>query len=82
MSDGKVVEVKGNEMMAGYVGQTAPRVLELLEQARGGVLFIDEAYALNPSRAGNVFAKEALETLLAAMTDPKYQVGGGEGGWG
>lgn len=42
-----------------------------MKEALGGVLFIDEAYGLNPSRS--VFAKDILEQLLANLTDPKYE---------
>lgn len=82
LADSRVVEVKGQELMAGYVGQTAPIVKAKLDEARGGVLFIDEAYALahGPGTqdilgggTANAFAKDALEALLANLTDPAYQ---------
>ena len=52
-----------------YVGQTKTKVKEKLEEARGGLLFIDEAYELGD----DLYGKEALTTLLAALTDPTYK---------
>lgn len=48
----------GVEMQAGFVGQTAPRVRDLFNRARGGILFVDEAYGLVDR--GNGFANEAI----------------------
>lgn len=53
--------------MAGYVGQTALKVKEIIEEAKGGVLFIDEAYAL--AGEGNDFGSEAVATLIKGMED-------------
>jgi AAA+ superfamily predicted ATPase len=61
----------GLNMTAGYVGQTAEKVTEILNSARGCVLFIDEAYGLGKSS----FGVEAMNTLLAAMTDTKNYKG-------
>ena len=59
------------ELLGTHVGQTAPLVKAKMDEARGGVLFIDEAYGLDPSRSA--FGKDAIETLVANMTDPAYQ---------
>ena len=71
LSDARVVECKATDLMAQYVGQTAPLVNEKMKEALGGVLFIDEAYGLIP-RHGNAFAREAIEALLANITDTQY----------
>ena len=71
LSSGHVVECKAMELIGSYVGHTAPLVKSKMDEARGGVLFIDEAYGLHPSRSA--FAKDAIETILSNMTDPKYE---------
>jgi SpoVK/Ycf46/Vps4 family AAA+-type ATPase len=55
--------------VAKYVGQTAPQVMEVVQEAMGGVLFIDEAYALVSRRGENDFGYEAVDTLIKAMED-------------
>lgn len=69
---GHSVEVTREDLVAGYVGQTAIKTREKIEEALGGVLFIDEAYSLT-NKGENDFGHEAVETLLAAMTNPRYQ---------
>jgi len=71
LSTPEVVECRATDLIAPYVGQSAGLVHEMMKSARGGVLFIDEAYGLNPSRSA--FALDAIEALLGNMTDPKYQ---------
>ena len=68
LSKGQLVEVDRSGLVAGYVGQTALKTAKVLEKAMGGVLFIDEAYALN-SDSENDFGQEAIDTILKAMED-------------
>lgn len=68
ISKGQLVEVDRSDLVAGYVGQTAIKTVGVIEQALGGVLFIDEAYSLANGR-DNDFGREAIETLLKAMED-------------
>ncbi|MEW1954464.1 AAA family ATPase [Terrabacter sp. NPDC080008] len=62
---GQLVEVDRSELVAGYVGQTAMKTAEVCAKATGGVLFIDEAYAL----MGDQYAQEAVNTLVKEMED-------------
>jgi len=69
LSKGHLVEVDRSRLVAKYVGQTAPQVMEVVREAMGGVLFIDEAYSLVSRRSENDFGYEAVDTLLKAMED-------------
>jgi hypothetical protein len=62
---GHLVECDRQALVAGYLGQTALKTSEVVERALGGVLFVDEAYAL----ANDDYGHEAVETLLKAMED-------------
>jgi stage V sporulation protein K len=68
LSKGHLVEVDRSGLVAGFVGQTALKVQEILATAFGGVLFIDEAYALAGGGESD-FGNEAVETLLKIMED-------------
>lgn len=69
LSQGQLIETDRSGLVAGYVGQTALKTQEVIEKARGGILFIDEAYSLSTSKDSNDFGKEAVDTLLKAMED-------------
>ena len=67
LSKGQLVEVDRSGLVAGYVGQTAIKTQEQIAKAKGGVLFIDEAYAL--AQKDDAFGQEAIDTILKAMED-------------
>lgn len=62
-----LVETQRNNLVAGYVGQTAKQTQEVIDKAMGGILFIDEAYSLAPKGGGADFGQEAIDTLLIGM---------------
>lgn len=68
---GQLIEVTDKDLVAGFVGQTAPKTNAVVNSAMGGVLFIDEAYSLTPKASGNSFGQEAIDTLLKRMEDDK-----------
>jgi type VII secretion ATPase EccA len=69
-----VMEVTEEDLVVGYVSQTAQRMKEVCEEALGGVLFIDEAYRLVPETEGHSFGKDAINTLLKYMEDFRDQL--------
>lgn len=68
LSIGQLIEVDRSSLVAGYVGQTAEKVHQVVDKAKGGVLFIDEAYTLT-SHSENDFGQEAIDILLKLMED-------------
>lgn len=70
VSENKVIEVDRKDLVAGFVGQSAEKTAKVIEDAMGGVLFIDEAYALTPSHDTD-FGHEVISTLIKAMEDYK-----------
>ena len=69
VSKGHLVETDRSGMVAGYVGQTALKTAQVIKKAKGGVLFVDEAYALSSEDGSNDFGKEAIDTLVKGMED-------------
>jgi SpoVK/Ycf46/Vps4 family AAA+-type ATPase len=70
LSKGHVHEVGRVDLVGEYIGQTAPKVKKAIDKARGGILFIDEAYALSDrGDDGKDFGKEVIEVLLKEMSD-------------
>ncbi len=69
LSQVQLIETDRSGLVAGYVGQTAGKVTEVVKSALGGILFIDEAYALARKGMENDFGKEAIDTLVKLMED-------------
>ena len=72
LSKGHLVETDRQGLVAGYVGQTAEKTTAIIDKSIGGMLFIDEAYALiKPTDTGSDFGKEAIDILLKRMEDDR-----------
>ncbi|MHB1286759.1 MAG: AAA family ATPase [Leptospirales bacterium] len=73
VSKGHVIEVDRSKLVGQYVGHTAQLVIQQVNAALGGILFVDEAYSLAP-RYESDFGREAIETLLKSMEDYRDQL--------
>jgi SpoVK/Ycf46/Vps4 family AAA+-type ATPase len=71
LNKGTFKKVTRSDLIAGYLGQTALKTREVIKEALGGVLFIDEAYALGSPEKKDSFAKECIDTLCEALSDNK-----------
>jgi hypothetical protein len=71
LSKGTFAKVTRSDLIAGYLGQTAIKTKDVIKDALGGVLFIDEAYSLGNSDKRDSFSKECIDTLCEALSDYK-----------
>jgi SpoVK/Ycf46/Vps4 family AAA+-type ATPase len=68
------IKVTRQDLIAGYLGQTAIKTGKVIEEAKGGVLFIDEAYALGCETREDSFSKECIDTLCEALSNYKMDI--------
>jgi len=71
LTNGTFKKVTRSDLIAGYLGQTAMKTRDVIKDAMGGVLFIDEAYSLGSNEKRDSFAKECVDTLCEALSDHK-----------
>ncbi|WP_044974756.1 AAA family ATPase [Ruminococcus sp. HUN007] len=69
LSKGHFIEVSRTDLIAGYQGQTALKVKKVIERAKGGVLFIDEAYSITENENSDSYGRECLTELTKALED-------------
>lgn len=71
LSKGTFKKVTRSDLISGFLGQTALKTRDVIKESLGGVLFIDEAYALGNAEKKDIFAKECIDTLCEALSDNK-----------
>ena len=69
LSKGHFIEVSRTDLIAGYQGQTALKVKNVIEKAKGGVLFIDEAYSITENEQSDSYGRECITELTKALED-------------
>lgn len=69
VSKGQLVETDRSGLVAGYMGQTALKTAQVIKKAKGGVLFVDEAYSLSSEEGSQDYGREAIDTLVKGMED-------------
>jgi SpoVK/Ycf46/Vps4 family AAA+-type ATPase len=74
LSKGHLIETDRAGLVAGYLGQTAIKTKEVLDNANGGILFIDEAYTLCQDNSQDQYGQEATDTILKYMEDNRRDV--------
>jgi SpoVK/Ycf46/Vps4 family AAA+-type ATPase len=74
LSKGTFKKVTRSDLIAGFLGQTAIKTKEVIKSCIGGVLFIDEAYALGNTESKDIFSKECIDTLCEALSDHKHEL--------
>jgi SpoVK/Ycf46/Vps4 family AAA+-type ATPase len=71
LNKGTFKKVTRSDLIAGYLGQTAIKTRDVIKEALGGVLFIDEAYSLGNTDKKDIFSKECIDTLCEGLSDNK-----------
>lgn len=74
LKNGIFKKVTRDDLIAGYLGQTATKTKDVIKSCRGGVLFIDEAYALGNVEKRDSFSKECIDTLCEALSDMRGEI--------
>lgn len=74
LKKGSFKKVTRSDLVAGYLGQTAIKTKEVIQSSLGGVLFIDEAYALGNAEKLDSFSKECIDTLCESLSDHKHEL--------
>ena len=74
LSSDTFIEIKRDDLVGKYLGQTAPKTRELLDKALGGVIFLDEAYSLGNEEKRDSFSKEAIDMINQYLSEHKHDL--------